>query len=430
MERSGPAFFEDDQEDETTLAPYEAAPAPEEALSFTEKLKKILGFEDDDEDDEEEPGTKKKKGVFKRLFSNIPGVVGMDHAEEAPEPPVERNFSLAFLGAPETDESLIQPHEAEPATVVEPEADEPMPPAEEHEPTLSPPPIEAAPAPVAAEEEPEVPPLPPTPTYRPPVAPPMPLDAYPLRPAAPEHDTPGPTPVPETEDFVTKREAKRYAKEASHEATKKAKKEAKKREHKIEEKATERIEDLREQADLERYRQQVREAALRHQIRDQEPVAVRQEAPAPIPVPVPERAPKPQPVSIEQPRPVHASETYSPDVHDQIPPRVAFEKLTGVEPPRARSLEQERRFEVQDVASKTPASYARADLTSPWQQPVSSAPQSHRATMVNLGSSNTPTPTPTPRPPATNQPYKTAVISGVVTAAVLLAVFLAIAVLF
>lgn len=135
-----------------------------------------------------------------------------------------------------------------------------------------------------------------------------------------------------------------------------------------------------------------------------------------------------EPHEAAPPTVVEPQETYSPDVHDRIPPRLAFEKLTGIEQPEPMSLEQERKFEVKDDPSQAPASYSQADPASPWQQQSSSpaGPQAQRATMLKLGSqSNMPTVGVSNQATRPLQMYRKAIISGAVAGAVILCLILA-----
>lgn len=166
------------------------------------------------------------------------------------------------------------------------------------------------------------------------------------------------------------------------------------------------------QAELERHKK-IEKPQPRRDEREQTSVGVPKRA-ATV-----DRAPHPQPLR----------ETYSPDVHDRVPPKVAFEQLTGIEQPKYRSLEQERRHEVKDDPSKTPVSYAQPDLTSPWQQTTK---QQSQTTTTPVDPTPTISAAPAPSKPtsAMHDTYKNAAISGIVTAAVILAIILIIFVLF
>jgi len=134
-----------------------------------------------------------------------------------------------------------------------------------------------------------------------------------------------------------------------------------------------------------------------------------------------ERAPRPQPLQ----------ERYSPDVHDRVPPQVAFRELTGMEQPKPRTIEQERRHEVKDDPSQVPVSYTQTDPSSPWNQSNPSGPQASRSTLMNIGG-----PMATPEPPAPqaaktslDPTIKKAAISGAVTGIIILGVLIAFALL-
>lgn len=428
----------DDEEDSYYFP--EVIPSPEEELSFTEKLRKILGFESDDEDDEEESDGTKKKSIFKKLFSKIPGVVDVDTAEEAPAA-TERSFSLSFLGAPEVDESIVQPHEAEEATVVEPEAQafdsEIVPPAEEiehvpepvepYQPPINPElpePIETA-SPIEAEPEvPDPPVVTPIPS---PVAQPIFAGGGGPAPVTQEHRVTDPSPIPETEDFITRREAKHR--------DKKVEKAANVREHKITKKTEERDEALKERIKDTVAQFETEKARLRRQIEEQHAAAEF----TPVPRSVLEQPPRPQIVTKEAPRPVVETaqpqqrplqrETYSPDVHDHMPPKEAFEKLTGIEPQRRRSLEEERRFEVKDEPSKVPVRYTQIDEASASQRVPQAAAQTQRSKLISLGAAPAVESVPQQAPATQDTVYKKAVISGAVTAVVVLGAILAFALL-
>lgn len=443
MERSGPAFFEEDDDDEDDFNSAEVAPKEDEP-SFVEKLKKVMGIE-------EEGGDTKNKGLLERLSSDQPELAEVDQPEESPQEN-EAAFSLSILGESEAEpvaeqEPLVEPHHTQP-TVVAPEMlaeDEAEPADEPEEFTLRQQPLqqqatqeaiyaepEATPAPeaepVTEPDEPEDEPiLPAPPTYTPPGAVPGATVA--------ETAVPFTGPMVETDDFATHREATRKAMLAGAAgvgAAIVANSRAKSRETKIEERAEEREQALQKQVERNQRQTEAQQASLRRQLETNQYADNASDQP---PRPVPETPQKPRPERVTPPtnkgqgrsewapKPQPLNETYSPDVHDRIPPKVAFEQLTGIEQPQPRTLEQERRHEVKDAASKTPVSYTQIDPQSPWHQPQSNSPQSARSTLMGLGS-NTSVPLDHQLPARTpSHPYKKAIVSGAVTAAVILSAF-------
>lgn len=460
-EFGSPVFENDDDEKDINVV--EVAPPQEvEGEGFIASLKEFLKTDDEEEE---------KKGFFSRL--KLPGLT-VDKAEEVPEEPAEqepeRPFSLSLIGGAEISEpDEVKQHD------VEPEVFHPETPLFEEEITPS---FDAAPeqeAPEAVDKEPEIDDLMQRPLYR----------QQPLQKAA-ERDFDAPSPVAESEpepeavatpvtpvvggssggatppplptvmgggpgprppeasrdddpdapEYATREEARDLAARAGAVGAgvgiigalfvnRRAKKREKKLEHRSKKRDTlldKKIEAHKqetevhqtEQERMRRHLEEVREQQRASDAAHQQALRIERQA----------RTVTQQRGQAEQtPRPQPLQETYSPDVHDRVPPKVAFEQLTGIEQPKSRSVEQERRHEVKDDPSKIPVSYTQADPNAPWNQ-QSQSPQSARSTLVNLGSNQTPS-AHKPTSPASNSTYKKAAISGVITAIVILAVLLA-----
>jgi hypothetical protein len=426
MERSGPAFFEED-DDETDFDSSEVSPKKEdEEPSVVEKLKKIMGIEEDGA----EVG---KKGIFERLAGESPEVVEVDQTEESPQE-TESHFSLPILEAPDAEkdkeeEPLVEPHHVEPVTV-DPEV---IPVDDAEDSIRREQPLQQQATREVEEPVPEVAPEDEDPE---PITLPTPFPPAVPMPPVPEMSIP--TPELDTDDFATHREASRkavLAGAAGVGAAIIANSKAKRREHTMEQKSLKRDEDLSEKIERQQRQTEITQANLRRELEsNQQPQPGPERTPvAPVEVP-PEVSQKAEQAPLKEedrrkspseqaPRPQPLQEKYSPDVHDRIPPKVAFEQLTGIEQPLPRTLEQERRHEVKDVASKTPVSYTQIDPQSPWHQPQSQSPQSARSTLMGLGSNST-TPLDHQLPARTpSHPYKKAIVSGAVTAAVILSAF-------
>ncbi len=438
MERSGPAFFEseeDDEDDENDFSIAEVRPKEEDEPSVIDKLKKIMGIE-------EESGSE-KQGILERLSEDTPEVEKPDKTEST--------FPLSMLGGPEKDslpdsETLVEPHREKP-TVIDPELLAEDEPEEPERLTIRQQPLQQQATKEVVESEPELetevdvaeePP-------EPPASPPPPTTA--ATPVASARIIESETPATgvETDDFATHREASRkalLAGAAGVGAAIVANSRAKKRESKIEHRSEKRDQEMNkkvekhhrttsaEQARLRREMEAVKyaEKANDHQtttdeVQQRVEQALGHDMDRPGKVEAPLQAEIP-PETGEAPSPEPVEETYSPDVHDRIPPHIAFEQLTGIEQPLPRTLEQERRHEVKDDPSKTPVSYTQPDLDSPWNHPVSNSPQSARSTLVGLGAA--PTIPPNHQLPARtpNQTYKKAIISGAIMAAVVLVGFM------
>jgi len=443
MERSGPGFYEADDEENDFNSVEVESPQP----TFAERLKEIFDLED--EDDEEEPDGK-KKGVFRRLFSKIPGVVDIDKAEEAPDASktVERPFSLPFLGSPETsdEETLVAPHEVE-ASVIHPEAtisddsdfeelvaDLPEQLLEEE-----------------AEEEPDQPTLQRTQPLQQQATsevaddtkPEADVDEEPTAPIPTTHSAYGPPPpkppseviaaaeptVVETDDFATHRQATRKATLAGAVgvgAAIVANSRAKSREQELEQRTEDRQAELNKTVESNKQQTEQHLTQLRRQLEDERSKV----GPTPRVVEQPKAENQPVQQPAEQAQKLQSNaEVYSPDVHDRIPPKIAFEKLTGIEQPLPRSLEQERRHEVKDDPSKVPQLYTQVDQH-PTETPTNTIGRhSARSNLMNLNPMPAPSPQPVTPQKTLDPTYKKAAVSGIVTGLVILGALIAFAAL-
>jgi hypothetical protein len=457
MERTGPSFFESDDEEQDLNAVEITPPTPEELPeepNFLDRVKEIMGIEDDDDDEEEDDGTpnkKKKKGFFKRMFgvatgANVEKPEPLPPAEETPAE-VEPAFALPFLQAPELEaDPLVQPHHQE-TEVVTPE--EPLFDIESDAETTD----ETAPANPEAEAEayildlqeqilqqhqaheilnqdiydtdPEEAPDTPAESNT--------VEATPAADEAPEGSTIGTGQSSHSPEAggLTPQESIHPPQSPESFAAILARNRAKERhDRKLEKEVTQKVDkklSKRFKKQLEAYKH--RSSAERAQ--PIQPVAASQ---------VEHRRPSTH--GIEAARPVHtqptverhvaqppgAREVYRPEVHDEVPPEVAFQQLTGIEQPGYRSLEAERRFEVKDDPTKVPAAYTQTHQPTPGK-PVFAQPPTptHQDDFTNLGS--TP-PMPPTQKSKTPQPYTTAMVSGVATAVVILAILIILAIIF
>jgi len=485
-------FFQPFEEDEEAAkAEAEAAAAAARSRQH-ERLREIL--EDDDEDEEKAEKAKKDKpeeedGFFARFKGKLPGLE-VDHEEEEPSP-AEQAVVLPFVRPGETEEEpYVHPIDVEP-TIVEPEnplgeSDEltsaedfepspeliPTPPVDtvaedepeteseaEAEPDLPEEPdkpVELSPAPPAeasvADIEPDEPEIP-----TPPIPPTPPVPASPVggssagsgggTPSIPGGRPPVPIPSGESspdagqdmDDFATHREVNRKATIAgiagaaggawlgaakARKMDAAAEDRALEREEAIEKRVeahdralAARQARLEEEQEALRLKHEKQERQRRLETADQ----AQKQRETQAEIAQTERAPKPQPLQ----------ERYSPDVHDRIPPQEAFRELTGMEQPKPRTLEQERRHEVKDNPSQVPVSYTQVDPTSPWNHTAQSGPQASRSTLMNIGGPvATPLqPTPQPSKSGIDPTIKKAAISGVITGAVILAALIVFALL-
>lgn len=412
-------------EEEDDFSQAEVAPEPEK--SFIEQVKEILGLDDDEEED---PGGK-KKGIFRQLFSKISGIVGIEKTEESPPEEAERAFPLSFLGATGVEEPIEKKPEASdrPEIPDTPDIAESASPAEETKEAAAPEPelIESS------EEEPPVPPPVEGPTA------PVPAgshdDGVP-RVRAPEAAV---ADAHEHDEYATHREVNRKATIAGVAgvgAAIIANSKAKSRERKVEDRSQKRDEVLNEkiksqgrESETHQARQtRLREELAQEQLRTEQMRRQMRSAEHPAPVrtasPREERAPHTE----EALQSATTQEVYSPDVHDRLPTQTSAEKRAGIEQPLPRSVELERRFEVQDDPTKVPVSYTRVNSDSRQHPQAPAARQFNRSTLVSLGTHTT-APVSPKTATQTAQTYKKAAISGAVAAVVVVLGVIAFAVL-
>lgn len=421
-------FIEQEDDDEEVPAVVEQAPQDEEQ-TFFERVREILHLDDTEEDDDDEEETPRHRSVFRRLFARVPGVVSISKAETQPEEvseqPREHSFSLPFVEvAGDVEEVILHTVNHQP-DVIDPEPIIPQPLFEQEIPPETIGTYEdeviAAAEPIAAVEIEEL------------------VTEYYFEPVAV-------TEVNQTEDQMgeqpTRQDTKKIADKAAKRAAAKVAADAKRREHKIANESKKRDKALakeigalqQENNTLEeqlRQRLQIEQAAVPEVLAAAERPVV--SAPAPreerqpvIPSPVSETAATTENIlespKLEEPTRVgERLEPYNPEHHDNIPPQEAFEELTGMEVPPPRNLEQERRFEVKDDPGVVPAQYTQAVSSPGASAPPAVAPQSNRGALVGLGPS---TDHHAPSKPVSSPQsvYKQAVVSGVVTAIVLLAI--------
>lgn len=429
---------EEEESAETEQAP--EVPEPPEQQTFFERVREILHLDDDEEDDDIE-AVPRRQSIFRRFFARVPGVVTIQRPEEAPEseaveaeaPVIEHGFALPFVEVASTVEDPVDSElVASPAPIIEEyteiaieAADSDTEPVVMYEVDEL---IITEDVPVESEAE-------------------QPIDIEPVMFGLETIAIGGPTevapPQPESPDetpAVSRREAKKIAKKATHDANKKATTQAKKREQKVADESKKRDRVLARKIEALKQDNQTLEEQLRDRLRSEQAivpdvVAAVEQAPMPPKVEAIEApAPAFAAVSPERPsrdtnrtevRPERELVTpYTPERHDKIPPSQAFEQLTGMEVPLPRTLEQERRFEVKDEASAVPAAYTQVNPVQPPAITPIVAPQATRSALVGLGPStdNPHAPNPAQSP---DQTYKQAVVSGLVTAVVLLAIMIA-----
>lgn len=429
MERSGPGFFED-EDNEQDLSIAEVLPPTPEEPSFLDKVKEILGLDEEEEDDdsEDEPGKKKKKGLFRRFFSKVPGVVDVDKAEESPQQ-TEASFSLPFLSAPEstpeesTEAPIVQPHQVEP-TVVTPE--QPLFNIEDEfteeetvvelRPQHSQPHSQTEITPdEPAEEEPE-PSVPDSSGHIPPMMP----GGVPINQVTRTVET-----TPQDSDSHKEDDPHKPTIASSlgigrprtpHEADKRAKKREKHLKEQLEQKSKQREKKLHKKIESTKEQAAIDQEQLRRRIAE---LSAHQERPPYI---RPEKPPTP---AVEKPK-VMPPQPQSPRPQFETQPFKVEEQTQQLEQQPPRPLEQERRFEVKDEPTQLPTTYSQpVPHSQPQQQPAITPP------LVPQPVSPPPAPVQTGKPArsAMNQAYTTAVVSGVAVAAVFLAIILTIATL-
>lgn len=435
--------FDEREEDDEVPAYAEQAPEvpePPEEQSFFERVREILRLDEEDDDDDLE-AVPPRRGIFRRFFVRVPGVVAVQPTEELPvsqpveaeAPIVEHSFALPFVELANT----LDPVEAEPVTPSTPVIEayteiaiettdseaEPVVMYEVDEVILT-----ETPSPEGdVEQEVEIEPV-----------------VFGLETIAiggpTEVAPPPPAEAPDEPAAISRRDAKKIAEKASQDATKKATTQAKKREQKVADGSKKRDTALARKLEALKQDNQTLEDQLRQRLRSEQAIVPdvvasverapmpRQvetiETPAPVLVPVsPERT-----VYEDAPVEIHSESNpsipYTPERHDKIPPKQAFEQLTGMEVPLPRTLEQERRFEVKDEASTVPVAYTQVNASQSQGVAPVVAPQATRSALVGLGPS---TDNPHAADPARSPDptYKQAVVSGLVTAVVLLAVLIA-----
>ena len=474
MERSNP--FDYEAEDDDTEAPAVEQAPPSLGEKFKEFFENLTDPETDKDDEESSKKKKKKKS----------SILSFDDTEESvPEvPESEPMFALPFIRT-EVEEpavetpTIIEP-EAAPATEAQPDSE-----PESELPMYQPQPQQthAEQAPVGDEEDDPVTPVTPPvststtatstsaaarPTASParttsggggptPSATPTPTGGggppfggapnfggaafnFNAMPQANQANM-APNPNNNPNNYATRPEAKGYAAVAGIVgvgAAVIANSRAKSREGKLEHRSEKRDKALDKKIETQREAFEARQARMQQQLEKQE---TREEQrakiePEPVVQYVERSRAQPEP-KAEKPRTVDnvieakpQQETYSPDVHDRAPARDGFESpADSIEQPLPQAVEQQRRFEVKDDPTKLPVSYTQADFTAPRPQPTTPAPQAPTGNDY-IGPTHTPlSSAPKKTPSAMHQTYQTAIISGVVTAAVLLAAVLAIALL-
>jgi hypothetical protein len=193
---------------------------------------------------------------------------------------------------------------------------------------------------------------------------------------------------------------------------------------KIERHKAQTAEDRLHQAELER---RLREQSERLGYVESNKVSQRLEQSTPQPVEVlrqPEKAPRPQPVD----------RTYRRELSDNMSVEERLRRTVPLEErPVATPLEQERRHEVKDEPGKLPTAYMQPAQQVPADQiPAGSggpsAPGATRSHLVSLGGPMV-SPLPQPAKAVHHTSYKKAIISGAVTALVIIGVLIAIVVL-